>query len=310
MTPGVIAVVGATAMGKSDLALDVAQRFGASQAEIISADAFQLYRGMDIGTAKTPLADRRGISHHQIDVLDIAEEASVAAYQRSARADVEAVGGRGGQPVVCGGSGLYVRALLDDLEFPGTDRQVREEIARWGDQHGAAALHTRLADVDPVSAARINPANVRRVIRALEVYELTGRPFSASLPSYTYVLDAYQIGVRREDVALRERIGERARAMVKAGFLDEVRDLADRGLAHTPTAVRATGYREALDVLEGRLSPDELADTIAAQTWRLARRQMTWFRRDPRIVWVDPTDPTAASEAIARAVEWAQASSE
>ncbi|WP_227712859.1 tRNA (adenosine(37)-N6)-dimethylallyltransferase MiaA [Nanchangia anserum] len=300
MTVPIIAFVGPTASGKSECALDFAESLGRDATELIGADAFQLYRGMDIGTAKTPLEQRRGIVHHLIDVLDIDEEASVAAYQTQARAAVDDITRRGRVPLVCGGSGLYVRAMLDHLEFPGTDPALRDRIEQWGREHGAAALHRRLAAADPVSATRIDPANTRRVVRALEVCELTGRPFSATLPSYTYVRAAIQVGLRWDRAVLRDRIEQRALKMVEAGFLDEVRDLASRGLSEAPTAVRATGYREALSVLAGELPEADLAAAIAQQTWKLARRQITWFRRDPRITWLDGEDPRQRDELFAR----------
>ncbi|MDU0968567.1 MAG: tRNA (adenosine(37)-N6)-dimethylallyltransferase MiaA [Actinomycetaceae bacterium] len=299
MTEPVIAVVGPTASGKSDLALDIAEALGNDAAEIISADAFQLYRGMDIGTAKLPVAERRGIAHHQLDVLDIAEPASVAAYQRHARGDVAAIRGRGRRPIVCGGSGLYVRALLDDLSFPGTDPELRAGIEAWGAEHGAEALHARLAALDPDSAARIPAANERRVVRAIEVCELTGRPFSATLPTYTYAIDALAVGVRWPSAVLQERIERRARLMMDEGFPDEVRELLAQGLREAPTASRATGYPQVIAYLDGDLTRDEAIDDIALQTWRLAKRQIKWFKRDPRIRWIDGDDPAAARALVA-----------
>lgn len=293
-----LAVVGPTGAGKSAFALDLAEALG--NAEIVSADAFALYRGMTIGTATPTLAEQRGIPHHQIDVLDLHEEASVAAYQRHARADIAAIEARGNRAIVCGGSGLYVRALLDELEFPGTDPDLRARLQAWADEAGTEALHARLAALDPVSAERIPAANVRRVVRALEVCELTGRPFSATLPDFRYVRPTRQYGVTWEPELLRGRIAARSRAMVQAGLLDEVRALQAAGLEDAPTAARATGYPQALRCLSGDLAVADLADEIASETWRLAKRQLKWFRRDPRITWLDGADKAVLSAALTR----------
>lgn len=284
MTSLVIAVIGATATGKSDLALALAQRFGA---EIINADAMQLYRGMDIGTAKLPPEERRGVPHHQLDVLDLSDDASVAAYQRDARADVAAIHRRGSRAVVVGGSGLYVRALLDELEFPGKDPAVRAALEDRAAAEGALSLHAELAVRDPAAAIAIPAANARRVIRALEVIELTGRPFSATMPTYTYALPAVQIGLSMPLEDADARIGRRVDQMWSAGFVAEVRALADRGLRDARTASRAVGYAEVLAFLDGDWSAEAARDAIATNTRRLARRQLKWFRRDPRVTWLD-----------------------
>lgn len=290
----VIAVVGATATGKSGLALGLAEALGA--AEIVNADAMQFYRGMDIGTAKLSIGERRGVPHHQLDVLDPSEEASVAAYQREARADVEGIAGRGAAPIAVGGSGLYVRALLDELEFPGTDPAVRAAIEAQREEIGAAGLHRLLAEKDPVAAATIDAANTRRVVRALEVIELTGKPFTANLPTGEYHWPTIQFGLRGPNEWLDERIETRARQMIADGLLKEVAGLGALG----PTASRATGYSQALDCLAGRLPEEELASAIALATRQLSRRQIKWFRRDSRIHWLDATDPAAAlAEALA-----------
>lgn len=277
----VIAVVGVTGSGKSDYALDIAQAAGA--AEIVSADAFQLYRGMDIGTAKVPLEERRGIVHHEIDVLSIDEPASVAAYQTHARRDIAAIVNSGSLPIVCGGSGLYVRALLDRLEFPGTSPEIRSALETEAERLGSAHLHRRLRAVDPASAERIDPANVRRLVRALEVYELTGRPFSATLPTYDSVYDTVFVALGWEDDVLRRRIDERTHAMFSAGLVDEVERLRERGLEASPTARRATGYPEVLAYLDGAATLDDTRAAVAQQTWRLVKRQYKWFKRDPRL---------------------------
>ncbi|HZK04845.1 MAG TPA: tRNA (adenosine(37)-N6)-dimethylallyltransferase MiaA [Actinomycetaceae bacterium] len=290
----VIAVVGATATGKSALALDLAGELeiaGAPRAEIVNADAMQLYRGMDIGTAKVTPVERRGIPHHQLDVLDPSEEASVAAYQRAARADLAAIHERGGIALVVGGSGLYVQGLLDQLEFPGTDPVIRAALTERAEREGGRILHDELAARDPVAAAKIEPANVRRVIRALEVIELTGRPFSASLPEGRHhFAGTLQLGLAADMAWLDERIARRALLMLDDGFVAEAAALGELGR----TASRATGYAQALAHLRGELSEDELGDAIALATRQLARRQVKWFRRDPRTHWLDAAEPGAA----------------
>ncbi|MDR1150874.1 MAG: tRNA (adenosine(37)-N6)-dimethylallyltransferase MiaA [Bifidobacteriaceae bacterium] len=280
----VIAIVGPTATGKSDLALDLAERLGG---EIVGADAMQLYRGMDIGTAKVPPGERRGIAHHQIDVLDVREEASVAAYQRHGRADIAEIAGRGRPVVGVGGSGLYVRSLLDRIEFPGTDPAAR---AAWEARAADAApgeLHALLAERDPAAAAAIGPGNTRRIVRALEVIDLTGRPFSANLPRYEYAVPALQIGLDGDTEVIDQAIEARVERMIADGLIAEVETLARAGLREGRTACRATGYAEALAVLDGRASLAEARATIVQATRQLARRQRKWFRRDTRIRWVE-----------------------
>lgn len=295
-----VAVVGPTATGKSDLALALGDALGGPQAvEVIGADAMQLYRGMDIGTAKVPVDQRRGFRHHQLDVLDVHEDASVAAYQMHARADIDDVEARGKTALLTGGSGLYVRAVLDPIEFPGTDPKVRAQLEADVAQLGPEALHRRLADLDPASATRIDARNARRVVRALEVIELTGKPFSATLPSYQYVRDTLQIGLRLPDQVLDQRIARRTQAMFTQGLVDEVAELREHGLAQTKTASRATGYREILALLDGEMSEQEAKDAISLATRQLARRQIKWFRRDPRIHWLDPTEPGLVDRTVA-----------
>lgn len=283
MTTPVLAVVGPTATGKSALALDLAEREGA---EIINADAMQLYRGMDIGTAKLPPAARRGIAHHQLDVIEVHQEASVAAYQRHARADLAGIRARGKPVVVVGGSGLYVRALLEDFEFPATDPAVRARIQARAEEVGPGLLHDELTGKDPAAAARIDPANTRRIVRALEVIELTGRPFSAALPepAYVYPTTVYAIAVDPEE--LDRRIEARAREMFSAGLVEETAHLLTLGLAEGPTASRAVGYQQAIAVIRGELTVAEAIDHVALATRQLARRQRKWFRRDARITWL------------------------
>jgi tRNA dimethylallyltransferase len=296
LPPGwVVAVVGPTATGKSDLGLDLA---AALDGEIVNADASQLYRGMDVGTAKLPPAQRRGIAHHQLDVLDVTDEASVAAYQRQARADVAAIVDRGRVPVLVGGSGLYVRAVLDRLEFPGTDPALRARLEAESAEAGAAAMHAKLARVDPAAAAAILPGNVRRVVRALEVVELTGRPFAATLPSGDAQLSGVRIGLRLDRAELDDRIERRVDAMWRDGLVEEVRALAAAGLREGRTASRALGYAQVLAFLDGRCTEAEArAETIRA-TRKFARRQESWFRRDPSVVWLDAGQPGLADRAL------------
>ena len=284
-----VAVVGLTASGKSGFSLQLARALGERgiTCEIISADAFQLYRGMDIGTAKVPLEERGGIPHHLLDVLELAEKASVAAYQRSCRQVIEGIRARKALPMLVGGSGLYVRAALDEIEFPGTDSSIRKQIEEQAAQLGIEKMHQRLAEVDPESAARIVPANERRVIRALEVYELTGKKFSATMPRREYFQPAVQLGIKWPLAVLDERINQRTAQMLTQGFIQEVAELEKQGLADTPTACRATGYQAIMDLLAGKITREEAAEQISLQTRQLARKQRKWFRKDPRIHWLD-----------------------
>jgi tRNA dimethylallyltransferase len=275
-----IAVVGPTAAGKSDLAMTLARAY---DGEIVNADAMQLYRGLDVGTAKATPAERAEVPHHLLDVLDVTQSASVAAYQRAARAAVERVLAAGRPPVLVGGSGLYVQAVVDELEFPGTDPALRAELAAELDRVGPAALHARLATSDPAAAAAVLPSNGRRIVRALEVIALTGRPFTARLPDARAPrYDAVLLGVDRPTAELDERIARRVARMFAAGLVAETRGLLP-GLAEGPTASRALGYQQILaarDDLEGAA-----AGTVVA-TRRFVRRQRSWFRRDRRIVWL------------------------
>jgi tRNA dimethylallyltransferase len=300
----VVAVVGPTATGKSDLALDLAARLGG---EIVNADAMQFYRGMDIGTAKLPAAERRGIAHHQLDVLDVTEEASVAGYQAAARADIAAIRGRGHRPLLVGGSGLYVRAALDRLEIPPTDAAVRGRLEAEAEVVGGDAMHARLLALDPRAAAAILPGNRRRVIRALEVIELTGRPFSASMPTREFVSPAVVLGLRVDRDVLVERIERRVERMWEAGLRGETEALLAVGLRDGVTASRAIGYSQAIAVVDGALDEATARSDTAQATRRYARRQESWFRPDPRIEWLDATSPdlldralTAVREADAR----------
>jgi tRNA dimethylallyltransferase len=280
----IVAVVGATATGKSDLALDLAERL---TGEVVNADAMQFYRGMDIGTAKLPVAGRRGITHHELDVLDVTQEASVAAYQAAARDDFAAIAARGHRPVLVGGSGLYVRAALDRLDIPPTDPELRRRLEAEAEVIGSAALHQRLRTVDPQAAAAILPGNVRRVVRALEVVEVTGRPFSASMPKREFVSPAVVLGLTMDRDVLDERIVRRVDRMWDEGLSAETERLVRAGLREGVTASRAIGYSQAIAALDGVLDEAHARSETAQATRRYARRQESWFRPDPRIVWLD-----------------------
>jgi len=290
----VIAVVGPTASGKSDLALDLAERL---DGEIINADAMQLYRGMDIGTAKLAVEERRGITHHQLDVLDVDQEASVAAYQREARLDLAGVRSRGRQPILVGGSGLYVRAALDRLDIPPTDPVVRRRVEEELAEVGIDVMFARLAKADSVAAQTIQ-RNPRRVVRALEVIELTGRPFSASLPTREYELPTITIGLLVPRSELDERIAARVHEMWAAGLLDEVNRLDATGLREGRTAAKALGYSQALAHLDGLLSAEQAVEDTITSTRRYARRQESWFRPDPRVHWLTYDDPQLVDRAL------------
>jgi tRNA dimethylallyltransferase len=295
--PHPIAVVGPTATGKSDLAVELALRL---HGEVINADAMQLYRGMDVGTAKLTEAQRHGVAHHLLDVLDITETASVAAYQRHARRIVEDLLAAGRTPVVVGGSGLYVSALTDDLDFPGTEPAIRARLETELTEVGAATLHARLTGLDPVAADAILPGNGRRIVRALEVIELTGRPFSASMPRpgparYHTVL----IGLDRDTAELDERIEQRVATMFAHGLVDEVRALLPLGLRDGRTASRALGYQQVVAALDGDGDLDAAAAETVRATRRFVRRQRSWFRRDQRITWLDSARPDLLAAALA-----------
>ena len=288
----IISIVGPTASGKTALSLEIAELLGGPDTvEIISADAMQLYRGMDIGTAKLPVGDRRKIAHHQLDVLDISEEASVAAYQTHAREDIAAILSRGRIPLVVGGSGLYVSGLLDELDFPGHSPAIRAELEATVQQQGLAPLAAELAEKDPEAFEVIDRENPRRVIRALEVVRLTGRPYTPRFPRHTsHYTDVKSFAVTREKEILHESIAQRAENMFAAGLLEETENLVAHGLREAPTARRATGYAEAIAVLDGTITLTEAMESVAGATRRLAKKQGTWFRADPRLTWVDLTD--------------------
>ncbi len=288
-----VAVVGPTATGKSDLALELAERLGG---EVLNADAMQLYRGMDIGTAKLTAGERRGIPHHQIDVLDVGQDASVAAYQRDARADVADAHARGHRMVAVGGSGLYVRALLDHLSMAPVDPATRAALEARAEREGPGVLHDELARLDPPAARTIPRTNTRRIVRALEVITLTGRPWTAELPEHVYEVPAVQIGLDCDRAVLDARIAERVDRMWRLGLVEEVAGLAGR-LGRT--AARAVGYAQVLAMLAGQSSEEQARDAVAAATRRLARKQMGWFGRDPRVHWLDARRPDLVEAALA-----------
>lgn len=292
--PPVIAVVGPTGSGKSDLAVNLAL---ALDGEVVNADAMQFYRGMDIGTAKITTAERRGVPHHLLDTLDVTEEASVSDFQRQARAIIADIHQRGKRAILAGGSGLYVRAALDVLEFPGTDPDVRGQLEADYAAEGSGPLLARLRVVDPISADRVSDA--RRIIRALEVHQLTGRPFSSFMPRREYFQPALQIGLAVDRDQLRERLAQRVHSMVDKGLLEEVRRLDAAGLRRGKTAPRALGYSQFLKVLDGGATVEEAVEETIVATRQFARRQLTWFRADPRISWLDWQDPDLETRAAA-----------
>jgi tRNA dimethylallyltransferase len=291
----VIAVVGPTAAGKSDLGVALARIL---DGEVINADSMQLYRGMDIGTAKLSPAERQAVPHHLLDIWDVTQAANVADYQRLARAEIDRLHAEGRVPVLVGGSGLYVRATIDALEFPGTDAAVRARLEAELDMRGSGALHARLAAVDPEAARAILPSNGRRIVRALEVVEITGRPFAANLPGPEGVYDTVQIGVDVPRPELDERIALRVDRMWDAGLVDEVRALEAVGLREGRTASRALGYQQVLAALAGECTEDEARATTVRATKRFARRQDSWFRRDPRVHWLTARGTELADQAL------------
>lgn len=293
----VVAVVGATATGKSALAVGLAQRLNG---EVVNADALQFYRGMDVGTAKVTEDERGGVPHHLLDVLDVTEDVSVAQFQHWARMAFADVRSRGRTPILAGGSGLYVRAALDELEFPPTDPAVRAEIESELAEQGRDALVARLAAVDPEAAG--NVADERRLVRALEVHRLTGRPFSSFMPVrrvHPAAAPVVQIGLTIDRAVLHARIEARVHAMVEAGLLEEVRRLDAAGLRRGRTASAGIGYAPMLGVIDGQLSLDDAVQQTIVATRRFARRQQTWFRADPRVHWID----ALADDVLERAVE-------
>ncbi|MCB4208103.1 tRNA (adenosine(37)-N6)-dimethylallyltransferase MiaA [Arthrobacter sp. UM1] len=290
---GVVAVVGATGTGKSDLAIEIARAVGG---EIVNTDSMQFYRGMDIGTAKLAPEERGGIPHHLLDVLEVTEEASVAAFQAEADAAVRQLLDRGKTPVLVGGSGLYVRAAVDELEFPPTDPQVRSRLEEEARRRGIGPLAERLAAVDPVSAGRLK--DERRIIRALEVHEITGRTFESFMPQRRYLRPTVQLGLAMDRAELHARLELRIERMMREGLVEEARRLCGHGLREARTASRAIGYRQALEVIDGTMNEAEAAASTLTATRQFARRQETWFRADPRVIWLDATAPDLLEQAL------------
>lgn len=291
----VVAVVGPTATGKSALGVALAHALGG---DVVNADSMQLYRGMDVGTDKLPIAERQGVAHHLLDIWSVTEPASVAVYQQLARAELDALRVAGRPAILVGGSGLYVRAVLDDLRFPGTSPELRARLELELAAVGPAVLHARLAALDPRAAARIQEGNGRRIVRALEVLELTGDHFQASLPDYRYLYPTVQIGLDLPDVELDTRIAARVDRMWQRGLLAEVRVLEESGLRRGPTASRALGYAQVLAHLAGAISEAEARAETERATRRFARRQRSWFRRDQRVLWL----PGGSRDSLPRAL--------
>lgn len=307
MLPKLVALVGPTGTGKSDLALHLAEQIAqrGGKAEIVNADSMQLYRGMNIGTAKLSVEERRGVEHHMLDVLSPREESTAAEYQKNARPVIESIQARGAVPILVGGSMLYVAAVLNTFDFPGRDEKLRAELEADLETLGSRRLHQRLEQLDAQAAARIDPANGRRVVRALEIVISTGQPFAAALPdqpeSWQPVLE---IGLNSERSHLTERLAQRVAKMWRLGLVDEAQALIEEGLREGKTASRAIGYSQALGQLDGRLSEQEAQNETTMLTQRYARRQMSWFRRDERIHWLDYRDENYLSAATELTLDW------
>ena len=294
----VVSIVGPTASGKTGLGIAIARRLAerGERAEIVNADAYQMYRGMDIGTAKPTAEEQAAVPHHLIDIIDPDDTMTVARFQQLARRTIAELQSRGIRPILVGGSGLYARAAIDDISCPGTDPKIRERLERRECEEGAGVLFEELRAKDPQAAARMDPRNPRRTIRALEVIELTGRPYSATLPRYRYVVASVQIGLDLDRADLDRRIDIRTAQMREAGFLDEARRLRPHmGL----TASRALGYQQMFDLLDGLWDERDAWADVAQKTKRLARKQMGWFGRDPRIHWLQALNPALVDNAMA-----------
>ena len=286
----VFVILGATAVGKTDLSLDLAELI---DAEIINADSMQLYKGMDIGTAKLPLDQRRGIPHHMLDVLEVTEMANVSDYQIAGRKVIEDIHARGKRVVVVGGSGLFIQSLLEDLQFPPGDAQVRARLEQECEELGLASLYQRLMEFDPEAGAKVNPANARRVIRALEVIEVTGQAPVTSLQALPEIVPSIRVGLRRERPELDERISRRIDLMWQQGLVAEVTDLVNNGLREGVTARKALGYAQVLAALDGEYPMTEAPERTMIATRQFARRQDSWFGRDSAIIWRDANSLTA-----------------
>jgi tRNA dimethylallyltransferase len=290
----VIAIVGPTAVGKTALSLEIAEKFSA---QIINADAMQIYKGMDIGTAKLPLSQRRGIVHHQIDVLDPSEEANVSQYQKQSREIINDLFSKNVQPILVGGSGLYVNSVLEDLEFPGTNLEVRAKYEEILDEKGVEALFQMLKEIDPKAAENILPNNARKIVRALEVNEITGKAFNAKLPEPSPIFSDVRIALDMPRDLLDQRIIDRVHQMFEDGFVDEVKSI-EKNLRLGKTAFRALGYSQVLSLLSGEISEDEAITLTINATKKFARRQLSWFRRDPLIHWLDATSPDLFAQSL------------
>jgi tRNA dimethylallyltransferase len=297
-----VVIVGPTGTGKSELSLDVAERLAASgrPAEIVNADAMQLYRGMDIGTAKLPENERRGIPHHMLDVLEVTDEATVARYQVDARAAISGIVDRGAVPILVGGSGLYVSSVVYDFQFPGTDPQLRADLEAELIAHGPGMLYAQLKAVDAEAAARIGPSNGRRLVRALEIISITGKPHAAALPEVpVYWMPAVTIGLRAPREELTARLDARVEGMWAAGIVEEAKQLIPAGIEKGVTASRAIGYAQALGQLSGALTEPEAIEQTQQLTRRYARRQVSWFKRSAETHWIDYQAPDRIDQAVA-----------
>jgi tRNA dimethylallyltransferase len=305
MATKLIAVVGATGTGKSELALSLAHMLSKQgiQAEIVNADAMQLYRGMDIGTAKLPIKERRGIEHHLIDVLDITEESTAAEYQKLARAKILTLQALGTVPILVGGSMLYVASCLNNFEFPERDQELRAQLEAELTEHGALHMHKKLEQLDEVAASRIIKENGRRIVRALEIVMLTGEPFAAALPEE---IDSWQpvleFGLRMERETLLPRLDKRVQEMWEKGLVEEVESLIPNGLRQSKTASVAIGYAQALGFIDGELTREQAIASTVQLTQRYARRQVSWFKRDGRISWLEALDQDVSEQAFAKVV--------
>ena len=302
MPAQLIAVVGSTGTGKSELAIRIAENFrqDGQEAEIVNADAMQLYKGMDIGTAKLPITERRGIEHHLVDVLEVKQESTAAEYQKIARAKILEIQSRGAMPILVGGSMLYVAAVLNNFEFPVRDKDLRASLEQELLELGPNAMHQKLVELDASAASRIDPENGRRIVRALEIVTLTGEPFAAALPdeieSWQEVLE---IGLRMDREILVAKLAERVRGMWSRGMVEETKQLVSKGLRESVTAGYAIGYAQALAQLDGELSQEQAIESTTKLTQKYARRQMSWFKRDTRINWLDALDPEVTNLANA-----------
>lgn len=285
-----LVICGATATGKSDLAIALAQHF---DGEIINADSMQIYLGMDIGTAKLTVEERQGVPHHLLDVLDVTQDSTVAWYQDSARQVIDEIESRGKRPIIVGGTGLYIKSILDELNFPDTDPDIRKSLELELEKIGLDAMYERLQKLDPAAGIAIDRANARRVIRALEVIAITGKPFTANLPreESTRYPDARQFGLVMDRESLDVRISARVDLMWEQGFVAEVQSLLNAGITEARTAQLALGYSQIIAYLQGRMSEEEAREDTKRATRQYARRQETWFSRDARITWISPVQP-------------------